>query len=183
LGPLYTIGHGDRSLDTFLRMLRDAGIVALTDVRRFPGSRRHPHFGRGAIAAALGAAGIEYLWAGEALGGRRKLWPGSRHLALTSDAFRAYADHMDDLVFRVSLDELIARSACNRTVIMCAERHPSHCHRALISDALIARGIAVVHLLEPGRSQAATLHPCARVDSGGLTYDVGVQRGFDPEPD
>jgi len=163
-------------------MLRDAAVVVLADVRRFPGSRRHPHFGRDALAAALGAAGIEYRWAGEVLGGRRKAQRESRHLALTSDAFRAYADHMDTSEFRASLDHLLARSTTEPTAILCAERHPANCHRSLISDAVIARGVPVIHLLEPGKSREATLHASARVDGDCVTYDVGVQFGFDSEP-
>jgi uncharacterized protein (DUF488 family) len=180
--PLFTIGHGDRDLDTFLGMLRDANILALADVRRFPGSRRHPHFGRDALASALAAAGIEYRWAGEALGGRRKPQRASRHLALRSDAFRAYADHMDTPEFRASLDALLTRSAGDLTAILCAERHPSNCHRSLISDAVLVRGVPVIHLLEPGKSCAATLHPCARADGDCVVYDVGAQLGFDAEP-
>jgi len=180
--PLYTIGHGDRELDAFLGMLQDASIVALADVRRYPGSRRHPHFGREALAAALAGAGIEYRWAGETLGGRRNATGNSRHLALTSDSFRAYADHMDGPEFRASLDDLLARSAHQPTAIMCAERHPASCHRSLIADAVLARGVPVIHLVEPSRSCPANLHPCARLDGDHLTYDVGVQLGFDPEP-
>jgi uncharacterized protein (DUF488 family) len=89
---------------------------------------------------------------------------------------------MDTPEFRASLDALLARSAAEPTAILCAERHPSNCHRSLISDAALLRGVPVIHLLEPGKSCAATLHPCARADGGYLTYDVGAQLGFDPEP-
>jgi uncharacterized protein (DUF488 family) len=176
---LFTIGHGDREIQTFLDMLRAADARILVDVRRYPGSRRHPQLGRDALSAALRDAGIEYRWAGETLGGRRPLRPDSPHHALRNEGFRAYADHMDTRAFQIALEELLAEAGSASVAIMCAERHPSNCHRSLISDAVVARGVKVVHLLEPGRSCLATLHPCARVEGDRIRYDVQMQPSLD----
>ncbi len=176
---LFTVGHGDRQIQSFIDMLRAADVRILVDVRRYPGSRRHPQFGRDALSAALQDAGIEYRWAGETLGGRRTVRPDSPHHALRNEGFRAYADHMDTRAFQVALEELLAEAGSAFVAIMCAERHPSNCHRSLISDAVVARGGKVVHLLEPGRSCAATLHPCARVEGNRIRYDVETQPRLD----
>jgi uncharacterized protein (DUF488 family) len=187
---LYTIGHGDRGLDVFVDMLRVGGIDTLVDVRRQPGSRRHPHFGREALAAALDAAGIEYRWEGEALGGRRRPRSDSRHAALRSESFRGYADHMESPAFREALSRVLESARSRHVAVMCAERHPSQCHRQLVADAAIARGFAVVHLLEPARTAEATLHTAARIEGADVVYDVpsspgGAQpsAGSGPQPD
>src|SRR5215216_6276526 len=104
---LFTVGHGTRSTDELLAVLRSGGVGRVVDVRRFPGSRRHPHLGREPLAAALAAAEVEYEWAGEALGGRRSGVEPSRHPALRNASFRAYADHMDAPEFRDALDRLL----------------------------------------------------------------------------
>jgi uncharacterized protein (DUF488 family) len=169
---LCTIGHGDREIAGFVGMLRDAGIATLFDVRRHPGSRRHPQFGREALAHALGDARIEYRWEGEALGGRRRTRPGSRHVAWRSAAFRGYADHMETPDFADALARVLEAATTQPVAVMCAERHPSQCHRQLIADAVLARGVPVVHLLEPGRSEPARLHDFARIDGTQVVYDV-----------
>lgn len=175
-GPLFTIGHGDRALAVFIDMLREARVETLIDVRRYPGSRRHPQFGRDALAASLAAAGIGYRWEGEALGGRRRASPASRNSALRSASFRGYADHMMTPDFRAGLDRVLLEARMRPVAIMCAERHPSQCHRQLIVDAVLAQGMPVVHLLEPGRREAARLHEVARVEGDAVIYDVGTQR-------
>jgi uncharacterized protein (DUF488 family) len=171
-GTLHTIGHGDRELGVFLAMLREAGVCTLVDVRRHPGSRRYPHFGRDVLAAALGAGGIAYRWEGEALGGRRRARRDSRHEALRSESFRGYADHMETTAFVDALGRVLDAARSAPLAVMCAERHPSQCHRQLVADAAIARGFAVVHLLEPGRAEPARLHPAARVEGESVVYDV-----------
>ena len=176
---VFTIGHGNRDIRAFIAMLGEPGVHTVVDVRRYPASRRHPHFNRDALSMTLREAGIEYRWAGEALGGRRPPRPGSPHRALQSESFHAYADHMDTPSFQSALDELLAAATGAPVAILCAERHPSNCHRSLISDAVMARGMRVIHLLEPGRSCEATLHACARVDGGRPRYDVGIQPSLD----
>jgi uncharacterized protein (DUF488 family) len=169
---LFTIGHGDRPIAAFVDMLRDAGVTTLVDVRRHPGSRRHPQFAREALAHSLAAAGIAYCWQGEALGGRRRTRPDSRHVAWRSDSFRGYADHMETSAFRTALERVLNAARQRPLAVMCAERHPSQCHRQLIADAALARGVPVTHLLERDRSEPARLHAFARVEAGNVVYDI-----------
>lgn len=172
-GPrVCTVGHGARTLGTFLDILGGAGVGTLVDVRRFPGSRRHPQFGRDSLAGAVESAGHQYVWQGEALGGRRRERPGSRHTALRNASFGAYADHMDTPEFRAAVDDLILGAATELPAVMCAETLWWHCHRMLIADALVIRGAAVEHLLEPGVSQPHRLTSGVRAGSDGWpVYD------------
>lgn len=175
---LYTVGHGNRSLDELASILCDGGISRLVDVRRFPGSRRHPHFSRSGLEIELPARGIAYEWWGEELGGRRRSPAAeSRHPAWRDPAFRAYADHMDTDEFRQALTGLLAASGDARVALMCAETLWWRCHRRLIADASVVRGTPVVHLLGAGRRQDHPLNPAVRVGTDGWpVYDVGVDR-------
>lgn len=155
-------------------MLHEAGVERLVDVRRFPGSRRHPQFAREALAAALGESVIAYEHAPE-LGGRRVPRPGSPHAAWRNAGFRGYADHMETAEFQEALADLERDAAERPTALLCAEAVPWRCHRRLIADALSARGWEVVHLLAPGRSEPHALHPDARVlPDGRLLYTAGT---------
>jgi uncharacterized protein (DUF488 family) len=171
--PIYTIGHSTRTAEEFLGLLREHGIGLLVDVRRFPGSRRHPQFGRDALAASLEEAGIAYRHE-EALGGRRAGDPSagpSPNTAWRHAAFRAYADYTATPPFQAALRRLMRDGAERRTVIMCAEAVPWRCHRRLITDALLARGIPVRDVTGPGPASAAVLSPHAVVHADGMvTY-------------
>lgn len=168
-----TVGHGARTIEAFLGVLVDAGVEVLVDVRRFPGSRRHPQFGREALAAAVTGAGLRYTWQGETLGGRRHGSPGSRHTALRNAAFAAYADHMDTPGFRAALDELIGAAGGGLPAVLCAETLWWHCHRMLIADALVLRGVTVEHLLEVGTRQPHRLtQGVRRGEDGWPVYDA-----------
>ncbi len=169
---VWTIGHSNRPIGELVRMLADTGIQRLVDVRAKPVSRRYPQFNREALGRSLRDAGIAYEWQGDVLGGFRTPRPGSPHVALEG-AFRGYADHMETSAFGRTLDELVAGP--QRTALMCAERKPSDCHRSLIADALLARGITVEHLIAPGVSTPAALRPEARLVGGQLRYDRGGQ--------
>jgi uncharacterized protein (DUF488 family) len=167
---LFTVGHGARPVEALLAGLWDAGVAVVVDVRRFPGSRRHPQFGREVLAGSLAPAGIEYEWWGEALGGRRSRSVASRHTALREAAFGGYADHMDTVAFRTAVDALLTLSA---PAIMCAETAWWHCHRMLLADALTIRGATVDHLLDVGRRQPHRLHRTVRRgEDGWPVYDV-----------
>ena len=171
----YTIGHGNRPIDEFIAMLKEAGIGCLVDVRAFPASRRHPHFGRAALEQSLPAAGIRYVWEGEALGGRRKPSADSPHVALRHPAFRAYADHMTTGAFHEAAERLVATARSTPAAVVCAERLPWQCHRFLISDYLVAGGHEVVHLVNPGKRQSHRLNPVARLRDGQLVYNGETQ--------
>jgi uncharacterized protein (DUF488 family) len=180
MAPIFTAGHSTRSLDELLALLGGQGLEALVDVRRYPGSRRHPQFSRDALAAGLAAAGIEYVHEPD-LGGRRTARPDSPHTAWRVEAFRGYADHMETPEFEAALERLIRRDAGPRTVILCAEAVPWRCHRRLISDALVARGVEVRHILGPGRAEPHELDANARVLPGGRLLYAGPaedQRGL-----
>lgn len=179
VGPtILTVGHGTRPIEAFLALLRTAGVEVLVDVRRFPSSRRNPQYGREALAAALAAAGIDYVWMGEELGGFRSPVPGSRHTALANRAFAGYADHMDTAAFHRGLERLIEMARERRVAVMCAETLWWRCHRRMLADALLAAGCEVAHLLDDGE-HPHVLHPNARVEDGRPVYDVEPQPRLD----
>ena len=166
---VYTLGHSTLAFDEFHHLLERHGIAGIADVRRFPASRRHPHFTREALAAALDAAGVAYEWL-PALGGRRAVRPGSPHAAWRVEGFRGYADHMESPEFADGLARLLVVAAERPTAVMCAEALPWRCHRQLLADALVVRGIEVRHVMgataEPHRLTAF-----ARVDGERIVYD------------
>lgn len=142
---MFTIGHGARTSEELLACLVEAGVGTLVDVRRFPGSRRHPQFNRDVVAATVEAAGIAYVHA-EALGGRRS-GGGERFPCIRVAGFRAYAAWMGGDEFQTALAESLALPV---PCFMCAETLWWRCHRRLIAELLAARGHEVVHLLRPG---------------------------------
>ncbi|HJQ85062.1 MAG TPA: DUF488 domain-containing protein [Candidatus Binatia bacterium] len=169
---VHTIGHSTLALPDFLAVLAAHDVRTIADVRRYPASRRHPHFAREALAAALADAGRGYVWL-PGLGGRRRSRPDSIHVGWRSDAFRAYADHMDTPEFRAELERLLALAAERPTAILCAEVVPWRCHRQLIADALVARGIVVRHLLGARTAEPHRLTGFARIDGDRVVYDRG----------
>jgi uncharacterized protein (DUF488 family) len=168
-----TVGHGARSAEALLAVLQHAGVTTLVDIRRFPGSRRHPQFGRETLFASLRAGGIRYEWQGDELGGRRSRGASSRHAALVDAAFGGYADHMDTPAFRDAVLALVARAeAGERLAVMCAETLWWRCHRSLMADALACRGVDVVHLIDVGRREPHRVRSTMRCDDDWPVYDV-----------
>jgi uncharacterized protein (DUF488 family) len=166
---IWTIGHSTRPLDDFLALLAQYRIEAVADVRSFPGSRRCPQYGRPVLQASLARNQLEYHWL-PALGGRRRSVADSPNTAWRNISFRGYADYMQTAEFAAGLDQLLDLAQRLRTTLMCAESVWWRCHRSMIADALRARGIDVVHILDAGHS---TLHPWtapARIVDGRLTY-------------
>jgi uncharacterized protein (DUF488 family) len=169
---LLTAGHGTTTQADFTALLRTAGVARLVDVRRYPGSRAHPHVNRDALASWLPAAGIDYRW-DERLGGRRRLPAESPDQWWRVDAFRAYAHHMRSAEFRIAIEDLLTDLAAVSTLVMCSESLWWRCHRRLIADFLtLARTTRVCHLNHDGR---LTAHPVAagarRTPDGLLVYD------------
>ncbi len=147
---VYTIGHGARTAEELVETLRGSGVDTVVDVRRFPGSRRHPQFGREALETTLGDAGIGYLHV-EELGGRRSGEPGEdRFGCIRVAAFRSYAARMGTPAWQEALAGALAEAA---PCFMCAETLWWRCHRRLIAELLAARGHEVVHLLRPDASE------------------------------
>jgi uncharacterized protein (DUF488 family) len=169
-GSIWTIGHSNRSWEAFRGLLAQASIGVVADVRRFPGSRRHPHFHREVLAASLEAAGVAYRHFA-ALGGRRhRRAPGSPNTAWQVEAFNAFADHMATAEFQNALSALCEQAAHASTALLCSEALPWRCHRRLIADALIARGWTVWNILGPGQVRRHTLTPFAVVEGQRLIY-------------
>jgi uncharacterized protein (DUF488 family) len=172
VGRLYTVGHSTRTSEELLALLGGAGVRRLVDVRRQPGSRRHPRFAQAALRQALARADIAYVHEPD-LGGRRDPRAGSPNTAWRHAAFRGYADHMATPAFAAALGRVIA-GASEPQALMCAEAVPWRCHRQLVADALVARGLEVEHILAPGRTSVHVLRPEARVTRDGfLVYEGG----------
>jgi uncharacterized protein (DUF488 family) len=165
-----TVGHSNHPLEEFLALLARHGVGALLDIRRFPGSRKHPHFHRDSLAAAVSQSGVDYHWL-EALGGRRhKQQEASPNLGLENEAFRNYADHMLTGEFRDGVKALLKTARQKRTAIMCAEGLFWQCHRRLVSDFLVANGVIVQHIMPDGELRPHTLTPGAVTKDGRVTY-------------
>jgi uncharacterized protein (DUF488 family) len=165
---LWTVGHSNVSLDRFIELLTAHDIVLIADVRRFPGSRRHPHFAGGALADALTAQSIRYMHLPE-LGGRRTARANSRNTAWRHPAFRGYADYMETPAFAAGVERLRQAAAEQRTAMMCAEALWWQCHRGLIADVFKAAGATVLHITATGVQE----HPytsAAHIVRGQLSY-------------
>ncbi|MDQ1395794.1 MAG: hypothetical protein QOG64_1053 [Acidimicrobiaceae bacterium] len=180
---VYTVGHGTRSTEELVAVLRSAGAGRLVDVRRYPGSRRHPHLAREPLTETLPAAGIAYQWRGEELGGRRRgLHEGSRHPGWDNPAFRSYADYTDTAPYRTAITRLMAeaeRDGRPPLAVMCAETLWWRCHRRLIADSLAVHGVEVIHLVDERNRQLHTAPAIMRVDEDGWpVYDAGVDVPF-----
>jgi uncharacterized protein (DUF488 family) len=137
-----TIGHSNHPIERFLDLLKSGGVKLLVDVRSMPYSRRFPQFGRERLAKSLSEAGIDYLWEGEALGGKPGQSGGYNELAARP-------------AFKNALDRVIGRAQDTTLCLMCAEKEPLDCHRTvLVSRRLAERGVAVEHLLADGSVRA-----------------------------
>jgi uncharacterized protein (DUF488 family) len=168
---VFTIGHSNHPLERFIELLARHRIEVLADIRRFPGSRKHPHFNRESLAAALTAKSIVYEWI-EELGGRRKAPAGivSPNQGLRNESFRNYADYMLTLEFQQSIDKLLAIAAQRSTAIMCAEGLWWQCHRRLVSDYLVANGVSVEHIFPNAQTKPHAMTPEARSAGGRVVY-------------
>ena len=173
-----TVGHSTHTIERFIELLGQGGVTLVADVRRYPGSRRNPQFGAQQLATALSEADIHYQSFAGSLGGRRSsspragvvLPPGLDNSAWRSPSFRAYADHMTTAAFADGLRRLEELARLHRVAIMCAEAHPSRCHRQLIADTLDARGWRVLHLLSGGSVEVHRLSKHGVVQDGRVYY-------------
>lgn len=172
---LWTIGHSNHALEVFLRLLVANNVQAVADVRRFPGSRRYPQFGRDALTKSLANAQIDYAHFPE-LGGRRSPQKNSVNTAWRLPAFRGYADYMDGPDFAAGIKRLLCLASTKRTAIMCAEALWWQCHRGLIADHLKARGFCVIHILGPNKTQEHPFTSAARIVNGTLSYSAAQEQ-------
>lgn len=173
---LLTVGHGTATAEAFVDLLRGAGVEEVVDVRRYPGSRRHPHFGSDAMASWLADSGLGYVHL-PSLGGRRRGDPSSPNIGLRNEQFRAYADHMATQEFRDGVADLLARVAERRVAVMCSESVWWRCHRRLVADHLVlVEEVDVGHLFHDGRLAGHVPTETSRRDGDHVVYDVGVDR-------
>jgi uncharacterized protein (DUF488 family) len=170
-GPMqiWTVGHSTLPAGEFVELLTTHRIAHLADVRRFPASRRYPHFNEQPLRETLQAAGIAYHSFRE-LGGRRTPRPDSPNIAWRNKAFRGYADFMETEEFRAGFMRLLELVRTGRTAIMCAEALWWKCHRSLIADRLKVSGLEVCHITGPGKSTPHPYTRAARIVEGKLSY-------------
>lgn len=166
---LFTIGHSTRPLEEFIDMLQGHAITRLADIRTIPRSRHNPQFNIDTLPDALRDAGILYRHFA-ALGGRRAARPDSPNAGWREPGFRGFADYMETQDFIDGLSALRGAAGTHRVALMCAEAQPWRCHRSLISDALLAHGITVEHIMGAGRRRPHRLPPFARVSGTTVTY-------------
>ncbi|HWO40412.1 MAG TPA: DUF488 domain-containing protein [Candidatus Eisenbacteria bacterium] len=165
---IHTIGHSTRTVDAFLELLQSHGVERLIDVRRWPGSRRHPQFNRDALSSSLARARIEYAGRRD-LGGFRKPADPSPNSGWRVGAFRAYADFMLTPEFGEIMEDMEKLARAKPSALMCAEALPWRCHRQLLADAYSVRGWTVRHIFEDG-CQEHRLPAFARVEGNRIVY-------------
>jgi len=170
---VHTIGHSTRTTGELVALLREGGVELVADVRRFPRSRTNPQFNAEALGPTLGKESIGYRHM-PALGGRRSAAGAkapSRNTLWREAAFRAYSDYAETAEFREGFEALLALARGQSVAIMCAEAVWWRCHRRIIADYLLARGVEVRHILGPGKIEPASLTPGASVEAEGkLSY-------------
>ena len=167
---IWTIGHSTRAIDDLILLLEENKIKLLADVRAWPGSKRYPQFNKEALAESLTARGISYEHFPE-LGGKRKSKPDSRNTAWRNASFRGYADYMETEQFQKGIERLLdVAEETGPTAIMCAEAVWWRCHRSLIADYLKVRGVEVLHILGPHKTEPHPYTSAARIVVGELSY-------------
>lgn len=166
---IYTVGHSTHSAENFVRLLTRHAVAQIADVRLIPKSSRHPHFARERLAPFLREHGIAYRHFPD-LGGHRRPRADSINTAWRVEAFQGYADHMRTDGFRKAIEELLTFSVTGRTAVMCAEAVWWQCHRRLLADALLVRGIPVLHIMSAGDPKPHELSEFAREIEGEVIY-------------
>ncbi|HLW14487.1 MAG TPA: DUF488 domain-containing protein [Flavobacteriaceae bacterium] len=166
---LFTIGHSTRDIKSFIELLLQNKIAVLVDVRRFPVSKKFPHFNKERLAQSLKDRKIEYLHC-EALGGRRKPRENSNNLIWRNKSFQAYADYMETEDFKIAIAKLTSIAEHKTTAIMCSEAVWWRCHRALISDYLKVKGWTVIHIISKTNLPEHPFTSAAKIIDNKLTY-------------
>jgi uncharacterized protein (DUF488 family) len=173
-GPLVcTIGHSNRSIGAFVELLIANDIAQVFDVRTVPRSRHNPQFNRETLAASLGALNIVYLHF-RGLGGLRHAQADSLNTGWNNLSFRGFADYMQVPDFAENVQRVAELATSVRCALMCAEAVPWRCHRSLIGDALLVRGVRVEHIVGPGKRKPHALTTFAHVDGVQITYPPPV---------
>ncbi|HEX6995457.1 MAG TPA: DUF488 domain-containing protein [Gammaproteobacteria bacterium] len=173
---VHTIGHSTRPIGELVDLLRRNGIDTLVDIRTVPKSRHNPQFEARRLEQSLEEAGIEYRYAPE-LGGLRRPAKDSINTGWRNSSFRAYADYMQSDAFAQAVDALAALASTRRPAIMCAEAVPWRCHRSLVGDALLVRGVDVLDIIDGSSPRPHKLTPFAKVDGTRITYPAAGKSG------
>jgi uncharacterized protein (DUF488 family) len=166
---IFTIGHSTRPIDEFIHLLTAHGVQRVIDVRTIPQSRHNPQFGRESLSSSLEHAGILYTHM-PGLGGLRRPRKDSLNTGWRNASFRGYADYMQTREFEESLEQCIELAKGESIALMCAESVPWRCHRSLIADALLARGIDVHEITSATEARQHALTPWARLEGTKVTY-------------
>ena len=181
MATIFTIGHSSRTWEAFLDLLRAHKIERVVDVRTIPRSRHNPQFNRETLSEKLRGRRIGYVHLGK-LGGLRHARRDSLNLGWHNASFRGFADYMQTAEFEDGLRRLIALAKQKRSAIMCAEAVPWRCHRSLISDALLVRGIRAEHIISGKRTQVHELTPFGRVKGKQITYPPELAESSSSSP-
>ena len=182
MAPLVmTVGHSTRTLDEFIRLLKAHGAACVVDVRTIPRSRHNPQFNKESLPQSLKKAGLKYVHL-PALGGLRHAREDSPNAGWQNASFRGYADYMQTPGFAQGIEELIRLASQDQIVLMCAEAVPWRCHRSLIADALLVRGIRAEHIMNVTRRQVHVLTPFAKVRGISLAYPGETSEGAQKRP-
>jgi len=168
-----TIGHSNRSIEDFISLLRQNGIECLLDIRTVPKSRHNPQFGQDQLAVSLADAGIEYRYL-PGLGGLRKARKDSPNAGWHNMSFRGYADYMQTEAFAANVEAVAELGRTKSCALMCAEAVPWRCHRSLVGDALLVRGVRVDDIIDARQRRPHKLTPFAHVE--------GLHISYPPEP-
>jgi uncharacterized protein (DUF488 family) len=171
--PIYTIGHSNRPLDEFLKLLTANDVELVVDIRKMPKSRNNPQFEGRALQRSLQKAGIEYIHE-PLLGGLRRAQKDSVNDGWRNASFRGFADYMATDDFKRGLNAVLDRAAATTAAIMCAEAVPWRCHRSLVADALKASGRRVLHIVSRARPSPHRYTPFLRRRRGVLTYPASA---------
>ena len=164
-----TVGHSNRTIEDFIGLLWQNGIACLLDIRTVPKSRHNPQFGQDQLAASLADAGIEYRYL-PGLGGLRHPRKDSPNTGWHNTSFRGYADYMQTDEFAANVDAVIELARSRPCVLLCAEAVPWRCHRSLVADALLVRGVPVDDIIDARQRKPHKLTPFAHVDGLRITY-------------
>jgi len=168
-----TVGHSTHTLEEFIGLLQAHAATCIVDIRTVPRSRHNPQFDKASLPRSLEQAGLKYVHM-PGLGGLRRALGDSSNAGWRNASFRGFADYMQTPEFARSLDELIRLAKQERIVLMCAEAVPWRCHRSLIADALLVRGIATEDVMSLTRLQAHSFTPFAIVRGTVITYPAAV---------
>jgi uncharacterized protein (DUF488 family) len=167
--PIFTLGHSTRPIDEFTHLLQAHGITQLVDIRTVPRSRHNPQYEQDTLRSSLADAGISYVYL-KTLGGLRPRQQTPVNAGWRNQSFRNYADYMQTEEFRDGINELLEVSVRGPTAIMCAEAVPWRCHRSLVGDALLARGVTVLDIVGAGEPKPHVMTKFAVINGTDINY-------------